>query len=165
MGLKKLVVNFEICRTCDEKCPVKCSYPFHPVNDGSLQLRELIAWESVCRRCSQPGCVASCPTEALKKTDDGRIRRSFNLCISCKSCTLGCPFGTILPELLPYLTTGCDYCLGRLEEQQQPLCVQTCPAGAIEYREVPEDNEQSTAVNQSVAGIATNWQKTAGTKK
>ena len=157
MVVKRLVVNFEICRKCKD-CPIKCSYQFHPANDGSLTLREIITWQVVCRRCNQPGCVPSCPTEALKKREDGLIERSNTLCISCKSCTLGCPFGTIFPEMVPYLTAGCDYCQSRLKGDQKPLCVQTCPEGAIEYREIAKE-EKSTPVEQNIAGIVTSWQK------
>ncbi len=155
--MKRLVVNFEICRRC-KRCEIKCSYPFHPVNNGSLTLREMITWQIVCRQCNQPGCVASCPTEALKKMDDGKITRSFNLCISCKSCAYGCPFGTIFPELVPYFTAGCDYCQDRLPEGKQPLCVQTCPLNAIEYKEIGE-KEAKVIDREYVAGIVTSWQK------
>ena len=164
MGVKKLVVDFEVCRKCKD-CVIKCSFPFHPVNDGSLTLREIIAWQVVCRRCNQPGCVPSCPTEALKKREDGLIERSNTLCISCKSCTIGCPFGTIFPELVPYLTTGCDYCQNRLAEDEKPLCVQSCPPGAIEYREVTEKEETTTVSPDTIAGIATSWQKIVEEKK
>jgi len=164
MGVKKLVVDFEICRKCKD-CVIKCSFPFHPVNDGSLTLREIIAWQVVCRRCNQPACVPSCHTEALKKREDGLIERSNTLCISCKSCTIGCPFGTIFPELVPYLTTGCDYCQNRLAEDEKPLCVQSCPPGAIEYREVTEKEETTTVSPDTIAGIATSWQKIVEEKK
>jgi len=158
MGVKKLVVDFEICRKCKD-CVIKCSFPFHPENDGSLTLREIIAWQTVCRRCNQPGCVPSCPTEALKKREDGLIERSNTLCISCKSCTIGCPFGTIFPELVPYLTTGCDYCQNRLAEEEKPLCVQSCSPGAIEYREITEKDKATMVNADKIAGIAISWQK------
>ncbi len=162
---KQLVINYEVCKTCGE-CPIECSYPYHNLNNGSLRLREIITWEAVCRRCSEPGCVAACPNGALKKReDDDKITRSPTLCVSCKSCTLGCPFGTILPELVPYLTTACDYCLNRLEAGETPLCVQTCPQNALAYRAVSEGEERLHPVDSNVAGLLIDWQQANNTEE
>ena len=60
-------------------------------------------------------------------------------CIGCKSCSLACPFGTIYPELLPYALSRCDYCIERLAAGEHPLCVSTCPMGAIKYIEIEPD--------------------------
>jgi len=63
------------------------------------------------------------------------------------------------------LTTGCDCCQNRLTENEKPLCVQSCPLGAIEYREITE-KEKTTAVSPDmIAGIATSWQKVVEEKK
>jgi Fe-S-cluster-containing dehydrogenase component len=92
----------------------------------------------VCRKCEQASCVESCPQDALEKKEDEILKRFNMLCISCKSCTLACPFGTIYPEYVPYIMPKCDYCVGRSKESE-PICVGKCPYKALEFRELLEE--------------------------
>ena len=46
--------------------------------------------------------MLACPFDALERTGDGVIKRHNMRCVSCKSCALACPFGTIYKELLPF---------------------------------------------------------------
>ncbi|MGC8805203.1 MAG: 4Fe-4S dicluster domain-containing protein [Candidatus Ratteibacteria bacterium] len=138
--MKKLFIDYEICNRCSE-CVVKCSYIFHPVNNGITALREEIAFLFACRRCDDYPCVNACPNNALKR-ENGIIRRSNFLCISCKSCALACPFGTIPIDILQYLTERCDICMGnRLNEQDRFVCVKSCPYGALKIVEEEQLNE------------------------
>lgn len=137
MGNKSLFIDLDICSACP-KCVVQCSYPYHPGNNGITSLRELATFGLICRQCDIAPCVASCPKEALEKQKDGVLKRYNMRCISCKSCSLACPFGTIYPELLPLMVSGCDYCLGRLNTPV-PVCVSTCPYNALKYEEVEEN--------------------------
>jgi len=116
---------------------VKCSYILHPENNGINSLREEIAFLLACRRCDDFPCVNACPNEALKR-EEKIIKRSRFLCISCKSCMLACPFGTILPDIIPYIVSKCDLCLGRLKEGEEPLCVKSCECDAIKFIEEKE---------------------------
>ena len=143
--MKRLFIDLDVCDRCAERddCPAKCSYPYHPDNDGVTSLRELAAYAVICRRCESGNCVNACPKEALEKDDKGVLRRHNMRCISCKSCSLACPFGTIYPEVIPYGLSRCDYCLGRIAPAEEPLCVRTCPAGAIKWAEIePNEAEQ-----------------------
>lgn len=139
--MKKLLIDLDICDGCDnrEECPARCSYPYHPDNDGVTSLRELAAYAVICRRCESGNCINACPKEALEKDSKGVLVRHNMRCISCKSCSLACPFGTIYPDVIPYGLSRCDYCLGRLAPGEDPLCVRTCPLGAIKYLEVVPD--------------------------
>lgn len=128
--MKKLFIDYDRLLTC--KCDIKCSYRYHPENDGISFLKEEIAFLFACRRCEDNPCINACPNEALKK-ENGVVKRSNFLCISCKSCSLACPFGTILPDIIPYLTSKCDVCINRLGENQVPLCVESCECGAIKF--------------------------------
>lgn len=137
MGKKNLFIDLDICSACP-KCVVDCSYAYHPQNNGITSLRELATFALVCRQCEISPCVTSCPKEALEKQEDGVLKRYNMRCVSCKSCGLACPFGTIYPELLPLMVSGCDYCLGRLKTKA-PICVTTCPYHALKYEETKED--------------------------
>lgn len=125
MGLK-LLIDLDICETC-ENCTAECSYYYHPYNNGVISLRELATFSIICRKCEEGSCVLSCPKDALERLESGIIKRYNMRCISCKSCSYACPFGTIYPEVIPYLVSKCDYCIDRQEEI--PLCVRTCPKG------------------------------------
>ena len=64
------------------------------------------------------------------------------LCTGCGSCAIACPFGTIYTDLIPYPSSVCDVCKGRLEPNGKPLCVNTCEDGSIDYKEVDIEKEK-----------------------
>lgn len=166
MGLKKLYIDLDKCLDCSEdKC--SCSYNFHPENNGIETLREMASFAVICRKCEQGTCVLSCTKEALEKMaamqqqlgvaspkgqGDGVLKRYNMRCIGCKSCTLACPFGTIIPEFIPYKVSNCDFCIGRLNAAQAgpqrgsgneiPVCVTSCPINAIKYGEFEADESK-----------------------
>ena len=104
---KRLVIDLNKCDKC-EKCQVECSYFYRAraEDHGLLTLRELATFAVVCRRCENPGCVASCKFDALERQPDGIIKRHNMRCVSCKCCSHGCPFGTIYPETVPFYVTN-----------------------------------------------------------
>ena len=164
--MKKLYIDYDKFLEMDEKQPLKCSYKFHPANDGITELREEISFMFACRRCEDYPCVNACPNGALKR-ESGLIRRSTLLCVSCKTCCLACPFGTILPQLLPYVTSRCDACLGRLKEGEEPLCVLSCNNGALRYIEQEElkDKTNLYKIGEYIIIKVLNWLELYGIKK
>ncbi len=120
----------------------RCSYTWHldSGNNGVAALRELATFALVCRQCEEADCVKSCPEEALEKQPDGVLKRYNMRCVSCKTCSHACPFGTILPELVPFAASRCDYCLDRLSSGR-PACAETS-GGGVQYKEVSEDTEK-----------------------
>ena len=84
-----------------------------------------------CMHCETAACVKVCPSGALaKRTQDGIVTVDQSKCIACRSCSDACPFD--IPQYGPEGTMQkCDLCLERLERQQQPLCVATCPGEAL----------------------------------
>ena len=136
--VKRLFIDLEICRKCNN-CDVACSYFYHPFNDGIRSMREIGEFTVTCRKCDDAPCVSSCPKDALEKGEDGIVKRYNMRCVSCKTCAYACPFGTILPELLPYAMSRCDFCLGRLGPDEIPVCVGGCEDKAIQYGDFEED--------------------------
>jgi len=139
--MKRLLVDLDICAKCDE-CGMRCSYVQHPLNNGITSLRELAHFAVICRKCDDAPCVASCPWEALEMQPYNMLKRYMMRCTSCKSCSRACPFGTIYPETIPYVTARCDYCLGRLAEGQSPICLESCSHGGIKFGEFEESKEE-----------------------
>lgn len=131
--MNRLVLNLDVCSACPE-CVVGCNYYYHPSNRGIDRLRELATYALVCRHCEEGTCVRACPVEALERDAQGILERHPMRCIGCRSCAHACPFGTIYDDLLPYQLSGCDLCFDR-SAGEPPLCVRSCPYGALEWRE------------------------------
>jgi Fe-S-cluster-containing hydrogenase component 2 len=118
---------------------VRCDYFYHPQNNGITSLREYATFATLCRHCEDAPCVNACYHNALERAADGHLKRYKMRCTSCKSCSLACPFGVILPDFIPYLDSRCDYCLENAT--QAPVCVATCPEKALSFKEVEENVE------------------------
>jgi len=155
---KRLFIDLSKCDNC-EKCAVSCSY-FNKgaaSDHGILELRELATFALICRRCEEAACVASCRFEAIERQPDGVMKRHNMRCVSCKSCSHACPFGTIYPETLSFHTTRCDFCSGT---GQEPTCVIGCVNKAVEYREVAESQKDGIwFVGDHLAAKAPKWDK------
>ena len=134
----KLIIDMAGCST-QEDTGVQCSYDNHPENQGFDALLEMVRFAMICRKCKEAPCIKACPNDALEKEgdeDEGILKRANMLCTGCGSCAIACPFGTIYTELVPYPSSVCDVCRGRLKGGEKPLCVETCGDGSIDYGEV-----------------------------
>jgi Fe-S-cluster-containing dehydrogenase component len=143
---EKLVIDLAKCEL-QEDSNVQCSYKHHPQNTGIDALLEKIRFALICRRCEAAPCINACPRDALEKVptennDAGILRRANMLCTGCGSCAMACPFGTIYTDLIPFPSSVCDVCKGRLKPKEKPLCVRTCSDESIDYREVNLDKEK-----------------------
>ena len=150
----KLIIDLAKCQLQGES-QVSCSYKHHPENKGIDSLLEMIRFALICRRCEAAPCTQACPKSALEKvpgdgSDFGVLKRSNMLCTGCGSCAMACPFGTIYTDLIPFPSSVCDRCKGRLEENGRPLCVNTCRDGSIEYREVGAGEDDLTEVFEDI---------------
>ncbi len=145
-GDQRLFIDLDVCSSgvC-QRCVIKCSYLYHQQegmpNNGIISVAELATYALVCRRCEEPHCVNACPVEALEqqKDKDKLLVRHNMRCVSCRSCSHACPYGTIYPENVPYLVHVCDFCFDRRQQKNEPLCVTTCPYGALSLK--PADTE------------------------
>jgi len=143
---EKLVIDLAKCKL-QEESNVLCSYKHHPQNTGFDALLEKIRFALICRRCEAAPCINACPRGALEKVetennDAGILQRANMLCTGCGSCAMACPFGTIYTDLIPFPSSVCDVCKGRLKPGEKPLCVQTCDDDSIDYREVDLSKEK-----------------------
>ena len=158
---KRLIIDLNKCDEC-EKCIVQCASFYRPraTDHGALTLRELATFAVVCRRCENPGCVNACRFEALERQESGVLRRHNLRCVSCKCCTLACPFGTVYPDSVPFYVTACDFCAGAA--CPEPPCVASCVKGALVYRDPAASEEKDVvALNEHLAVKGPKWDKQA----
>jgi Fe-S-cluster-containing dehydrogenase component len=141
MGKKRLIIDLEKCYRC-KKCVARCSYQHGEANKGINQCLMIAARELVCRRCEESPCVRACPQKALEKDAEGKLEWYPLRCTSCKTCTMACPFGVLYPDLVNYKTSLCDLCADRVGDNEVPVCVASCPHGALRWEEAEEDPEK-----------------------
>lgn len=159
----RLFVDLDICSTgqCKE-CVIQCSYFYHPVNNGIISVAELATYFLVCRRCEEPHCVNACPVDALEQQLDKEkllIRHNMR-CISCKSCSYACPYGTIYPENVPFIVHNCDFCLDRRDKPKEPLCIKTCSYGALSLKKREDKLPENTfLVGNNLVIHSTHWER------
>jgi Fe-S-cluster-containing dehydrogenase component len=108
-----------------------------------MSLLEFAHFALVCRRCEDSPCVAACPWEALEFQKYNSLKRYMMRCTSCKSCSKACPFGVIYPETIPFVIARCDYCLGRLQEGQSPVCLEMCSHGGVRFGDFEENKAEN----------------------
>ena len=160
---KKLFIDLDICASGEcKECVIKCSYYYHPENNGIVSVAEIATYALVCRRCEEAHCVNSCPVEALEqdKERDKLLVRHNMRCVSCKSCSHACPYGTIYPELVPLLVNTCDFCLDRRGEKREPLCISSCPYGALKLEEKDfKPDENIFLAGDNLIVHSTHWQR------
>jgi len=160
---ERLFIDLDVCASgkC-KKCEIECSFYFHPENNGIISVAELATYALVCRRCEEPHCVNSCPVEALEqqKEKDRLLIRHNMRCISCKSCSHACPYGTIYPELVPQLISNCDFCLDRRGVKDEPLCIKTCPYGALSLKNGNIELDENTFLaGDNLIVHSTHWRR------
>lgn len=142
MGLKRLYIDIPaLMESGIDAHEIKCEYMYHQKNNGAFSLLEVAEFSVYCRQCKEAFCIDACPKEALEHQENGMIKRYNMRCVGCKSCILACPFGTIFPEVINYVTSKCDFCLNQLEQNPdyKPACVQTAPLNTFMMKEVVED--------------------------
>lgn len=162
----RLFVDLDVCATGEcEECEIECSYLYHRQdsgNNGIISVAELATYALVCRRCEDPHCVPACPVDALEQQEDKDkllIRHNMR-CISCKSCSHACPYGTIYPELVPLLVNNCDFCLDRLDKENEPLCIKTCPYEALKLVKGNKELDENTfLVGDNLIIHSTHWER------
>lgn len=161
MGLKRLYIDIPaLMESGIDAHEIKCEYMYHQKNNGAFSLLEVAEFSVYCRQCKEAFCIDACPKEALEHQENGMIKRYNMRCVGCKSCILACPFGTIFPEVINYVTSKCDFCLNQLEQNPdyKPACVQTAPLNTFMMKEVVEDPKQNIFfVGNHLAVRAPSW--------
>ncbi|ADD68832.1 nitrate reductase, beta subunit [Denitrovibrio acetiphilus DSM 12809] len=85
----------------------------------------------LCNHCSNPACVASCPSGAIyKREDDGVVLIDQEKCKSWRYCVSACPYKKVYYNWNTSKSEKCIFCYPRIENGQPTICSQSC-AGKI----------------------------------
>jgi len=134
------------CFTCSVACKDWNDIDAGPVNWLRIQAIEegrfpdvfVAYFISQCYHCAEPVCIPACPADAIAKRDeDGIVVVDRELCPGneeCDSkCLKACPWNA--PQFGPEAGAKmqkCDFCLSRIEQGQQTICVEACPLYALD---------------------------------
>jgi nitrate reductase beta subunit len=87
----------------------------------------------ICNHCLNPSCLAACPAGAIyKRGEDGIVLVSQEKCMGWRMCVSGCPYKKVYYNWESGKSEKCILCYPRLETQQAPACMHSCP-GRIRY--------------------------------
>ena len=91
----------------------------------------------VCKHCEEAGCLESCPTGSIVRTEIGSVFVQNDVCNGCGYCIVSCPFGVIdrRPQWLPEAGGAfkCTFCYDRQKSGLVPACAKVCPTESIVF--------------------------------
>ncbi|MHA1728212.1 MAG: 4Fe-4S dicluster domain-containing protein [Promethearchaeota archaeon] len=144
------------CYTCAVACKDWYNIDAGPVNwmrikeieHGNFPNPFLAYLPSPCYHCADPACIKACPEGAItKRESDGIVIVNQDKCIGNSKCDMyclkACPWDS--PQFGPEegaKMQKCNLCIERLDNGQQPICVEACPMFALEVGPINELREK-----------------------
>lgn len=132
------------------------SYEVQPENGPA----QTVHFPKSCLHCEDAPCVTVCPTGAsFKRSEDGIVLVNESDCIGCGLCAWACPYGARELDAAAGVMKKCTLCVDRIynenlpEEDRQPACVRTCPAGARHFGDLGDPDSDVSRLVEERAGI------------
>jgi len=107
-----------------------------------------------CYHCATPACLDACPVGAIsKRADSGVVMVDRETCLghdNCDLCLEACPYDA--PQFGAEENAKmqkCTFCLDRLEEGKNPICVDACPMRALDAGPLEEMQEKYGSANEA----------------
>ena len=160
--MSKIVLDLNPSRcVCCYACVVACLDQHYNIDESGPPLRRAVRIESKegkiscvsvgCMHCADAPCMVACPTGAIYRDEEtGLVQVQSSRCVGCRKCRRVCTFGA--PQFTEEKKmVKCDGCLERVRRGLLPVCVQTCPSGALSVRE-EDDPERTERVRRLLAG-------------
>ncbi len=138
-----MLIDQSTCVAC-EACTLECKLIYNTtkglfrtkiktVETGEYPDVIKVFNKKACMHCQDAQCVASCPTNACHKNDDGLTVIDDRTCINCNYCIANCPFQTIVYDRSRSIMEKCSLCDTRIEKGLDPFCSRVCTTKAIQY--------------------------------
>ncbi len=119
-----------------------------------------------CQHCSNPSCVAVCPTGAsYKDAETGIVSVDYERCIGCGACIHGCPYDVRVmmdrnveyyldievgevdaPPHIPATVEKCTFCKNLIGRGEVPACMDLCPGRARYWGDLDDPNSEVSKV-------------------
>ena len=99
----------------------------------------------VCKHCARAGCLESCPTGAIIRTEFDSVYVQPDVCNGCGYCVVSCPFGVIDRREDDGRAWKCTLCYDRLKEDMEPACAKACPTDSIKFGDLEQLQETARA--------------------
>ncbi|MFQ5979354.1 MAG: 4Fe-4S dicluster domain-containing protein [Candidatus Heimdallarchaeota archaeon] len=120
------------CQICSTVCSIGHTGEAKPKSAGIIIHRnayQSYEWQAICRHCDDPPCMDACMAGSLQKDlETGIVFNDLKRCVGCWACVMVCPFGAIAMDTNNEKAIQCDQCLS---VGSDPLCVPSCPTGAL----------------------------------
>lgn len=101
-----------------------------------------------CNHCDDPACTKVCPTGAMHKdSNTGLVSVDADKCIGCGYCHMACPYNSPIVDRDKGHSVKCDGCAERIASGEKPVCVEACPARALDFGEVSEMKDKGERAN------------------
>ena len=92
-----------------------------------------------CQHCDDPACLKVCPTTAMHKdASTGLVSVDDHKCIGCGYCHMACPYNAPKVDREKGHSVKCDGCAERVAAGEKPVCVEACPARALDFGTIEE---------------------------
>jgi anaerobic dimethyl sulfoxide reductase subunit B len=150
------------CHACEVACKDWHDVPAGPVR--YLKVTEIVQGEfpapfaayifRPCYHCADPACIEACPIEAIsKRATDGIVIVDRESCLgeaSCGLCKDACPYdATQFGDENNATLQKCNFCVDRWQENKKPVCVEGCPARALDAGPIGAMNEKYGLVREA----------------
>jgi formate dehydrogenase iron-sulfur subunit len=99
----------------------------------------------VCKHCARAGCLESCPTGAIIRTEFDSVYVQPDICNGCGYCVINCPFGVIDRRDDDGRAWKCTLCYDRLKEDMEPACAKACPTDSIQFGDLEQLRDAADA--------------------
>ncbi|MGO4742275.1 4Fe-4S dicluster domain-containing protein [Serratia quinivorans] len=131
------------CKTCSMACKSENATPagvlWRRVREFSSDDPNAMAFISMsCNHCDDPQCMKVCPADTYTKRPDGIVVQDHDKCIGCRMCIMACPYNAPVFDPVEGKTSKCNLCAERLDEGLLPRCVESCPAGVLQFGDIDE---------------------------
>lgn len=108
-----------------------------PMGNGEQDPFRWLFLSDVCKHCEVAGCLESCPTGAIVRTENQAVFVQDDVCNGCGYCVVSCPFGVIDRREDSQPGKGgafkCTFCYDRQVSGLTPACAKVCPTESIRF--------------------------------